>query len=403
MKCLYVSVVGRSSAAGVIKKVIAKVKALREHLDMECLIMLWDFDHIEQYGKDEAIHFSMIKTHSTALLEEFLSSRAYDLILMRYPGGSNYLLQFLARQKPNLLFEHNSKEVEERRFYLKTFKLKDYLYQLVKREQYLFNLWKYLYLEWKLGPQCLAHASGGIAVTREIADYEVSRCKTYDVSVVANGIDMTGNKVRVAPAFEDGAELVLLFSSGSANAWHGLDRILNGLKNYEGTRPVTLYIVGLYMDQYQGLIDELNQKSHIEVICTGLVGKEEMQTYMARAHIGIGSLGLHRIPLSEASTLKVREYCSMGLPFIISHQDVDLESHPEFSPFYLTFEANDSPIDLSSVMTFVREVYQIDQFAQHLSKLAEMHLSTQSKMKALADLLLTYAQGGKSNLTSPTK
>lgn len=392
MKYLYVSLIGRSSAAGVIKKVIAKVTTLRQYLDIEGLIMLRDIEHIDQYGQIEGIHFSMIKTHYTDLLKEFLESRSFGLVFMRYPGGSRALLRFLDQEKPRLLFEHNSKEIEEKRFYLKSFKLKDYLYQLSRGQKNLLQHWRYLYEEWKWGPVCLARAKGGIAVTHEIAAYEENRCKSYKVAVIPNGIDFTGIQARTAPLFDESTGLTLLFSSGSANAWHGLDRFLTGLSNYKGKTPVTLYIVGLYLYHYQPLIDQLNHRENLEVICTGLVNKEEMSIYMAKAHIGIGSLGLHRIPLKEASTLKVREYCSVGLPFIISHEDVDLELHPEFKPFYQTFAANDSPIDLSLVLDFAHELYQIEQFELELRKLAEMHLSTDAKMKTLAGILAAYAQ-----------
>ena len=48
----------------------------------------------------------------------------------------------------------------------------------------------------------------------------------------------------------------------------------------------------------------------------------------------VGSLGLHRIGLTEASTLKVREYWARGIPFLLSYEDTDHLETPEMSPFY---------------------------------------------------------------------
>lgn len=72
------------------------------------------------------------------------------------------------------------------------------------------------------------------------------------------------------------------------------------------------------------------------------------------AHIAIGTLGLHRKSMNEASPLKVRHYLALGLPVISAHTDTDFNRG---APFLLTLpnEENNVLPNLSLIDRFVEE------------------------------------------------
>ena len=53
---------------------------------------------------------------------------------------------------------------------------------------------------------------------------------------------------------------------------------------------------------------------------------------LASADVGIGTLGLHRKSMDEASPLKVREYLAVGLPVLYGYRDPDAD---DLQPFVL--------------------------------------------------------------------
>lgn len=393
MKFLYVSYIGRSSAAGVIKKTASKIKELRNYVPIEGLLLFNEFDNLGSHTEDEGIDFELVEEHYIHQIHNRLSEEAFDYVVMRYPGASKKLLQFLEKYPAKVFFEHNSIEVYEKRFFLKSFGIRDYLYQLSRGSFSLLKEWLLWRQETKLGPKCLSLAKGGIAVTQEIATFQSNRALGYQVRVISNGIANQEKELRAFPDFHADAALNMLFSSGSANEWHGLDRLLKGLQLYRGQRRIRLYIAGLYLGKYQPLIDEINGHANKEIACPGLIDATELRKLAEQSHVGVGSLGLHRIPLAEASTLKVREYCSYGLPFFISHTDVDMVASESFAPYFLQLPADDSPIDIEEVLAFVGRVYKKGDFVSELTRLTNEHLNTTVKMKTLGELLMRHENG----------
>ena len=61
----------------------------------------------------------------------------------------------------------------------------------------------------------------------------------------------------------------------------------------------------------------------------------------------------HRIGLSESPTLKVREYCARGIPWIIACKDPDF---PDDFPYILRVPPDESPIDIDPVIDFAQKI-----------------------------------------------
>jgi len=98
----------------------------------------------------------------------------------------------------------------------------------------------------------------------------------------------------------------------------------------------------------------------------------------------VGSLGIHRIGLKEASILKAREYCARGIPFIYGIADPDF---PADFPYILHLPADESPIDIEQVITFADRVLADPDHPQKMHRYAEEHLDWSVKMKRLKDFL----------------
>ena len=106
---------------------------------------------------------------------------------------------------------------------------------------------------------------------------------------------------------------------------HGLDRVLNSIKNYYSSNHrkviVKLNIIG-QIGESSYLRKIINASNFDEIIVEhGFLNHQQINEIANNSHMAIGSLGLHRILINSASTLKVREYFARGIPYIISAKD----------------------------------------------------------------------------------
>ncbi len=76
--------------------------------------------------------------------------------------------------------------------------------------------------------------------------------------------------------------------------------------------------------------------------------RKELSEEYKKVHIGIGSLAAHRINLKNNYSLKHREYGAFGLPFVMCTGDEYFEN----SPFVLTVESDEQPLDIQQVVDF---------------------------------------------------
>ncbi len=106
----------------------------------------------------------------------------------------------------------------------------------------------------------------------------------------------------------------LLFVGMPGYIWHGVDKIL---KLAELLPEFKFHLAGYE----KGMLSDVPDN----VVCHGILQKEELKSLYSTVNIGIGTLALHRKKMNEACPLKVREYCAFGLPMILGYIDTDLE------------------------------------------------------------------------------
>lgn len=284
-----------------------------------------------------------------------------DIVYMRYPYPLLYMLKPLSRHKRKcvIVTEHNTKELQE-------YRLRRSFIQYV--------------VELIFGNRMRNGTDGIIGVTNEITSYEILRYvnSTKPHITIGNGINTGSVPIRKYPESSNN-ELHILFV-GNISRWHGLDRLLHGLATYRGTPRVMLHVAGdgAELPYLRKLADALGVSD--QVIFYGYLMGEALDTLFDRCHLAVGSLGIHRKGLSEASTLKAREYCCRGIPFIIADKDPDF---PLDFPYILRLPGDESSIDINMIIAFAEKICSDPDHAQKMRRYAEKYLDWSVKIKSL--------------------
>ena len=139
-------------------------------------------------------------------------------------------------------------------------------------------------------------------------------------------------------------------------------------------------------------LEERVKELHLEksVIFHGVKTGKELDELFDKCHIAAGSLGLHRIGVSEGSILKVREYCARGIPFIYGAMDSDFN---EKFPYILRVPADESPIDLNAVFSFADRAFSDTEHSVKMREYAKENLDWSIKMKRLVEFMNEVLEG----------
>lgn len=135
--------------------------------------------------------------------------------------------------------------------------------------------------------------------------------------------------------------------------WHGMDRLLLGLKKYYeegiGEERVLLRIVGAgqALANYEALVQTYQLTAYVTFV-TPKKG-EALAEEFDQADMGIGCLGLFRKQVLLDSSLKTRAYCARGVPFVYSGQDLDF---PEDLFFIKKVAHQEGPIVIRELVEF---------------------------------------------------
>lgn len=387
-----------SNTSGVQKKILAKIEALNalgalcegvslsNNISEEKVykgnykIITYNYSDTKYFNttKRELAKFEAL----TTWLEK--NHENYDAIVFRYPLASIGLWKLVKKIPKKIVFEHNTKELEELDIICK--KRKD-------KVPHIFRLWYILYrfeigslpiiIEKYIGPHIFKHALMGLAVTSEIVDYEKKRSSNYEVKLVTNGIDVNKCQLRKLLHF-DHKLLKLFMLIGHDAEWHGVDRIINSLSKYSGNVKIEIDIFGSVNQKNVDLVTHYNLNSNVRFIES--IPYVELDTSLDNYHLGIGTFAAKRKGLTEATSLKVREYLARGFGFIYAYNDTDMMAHKEFSSYCLHFPNDESLIDFNKVVDFSKELYKDEFHHIKIRGLAELFLDTKVKM----NLMLSY-------------
>jgi len=285
-----------------------------------------------------------------------------DIIYIRMLFPTRYLYKATTlKRKCKIILEHNTKEREEifqlKKNYTKkcVFLLSDLLYSKKIRES----------------------VDAIVGVTPEITNYQLTQylVKNKPRISISNGFDVHSVPLRTVQPLNDEIHLLIV---ANVSYWHGIDRILKGLKKYNGKIKIILHIVGngKEIDNLKRISSELKLENDI-VFHGHLTGIQLDELYNI-CHIGVGSLGIHRKGLSQTSELKAREYCARGLPYIIAVSDPDF---PGTFPYIKLFPPDDSPLNIEKIIEFAEIIYTDPHHAEKMRDYAIKNLDWSVKMK----------------------
>jgi glycosyltransferase involved in cell wall biosynthesis len=255
----------------------------------------------------------------------------------------------------------------------------------LQKEYRMSHEYLYLFLEIFFGSVVLLQADGGIGVTSEITASRqnelVGRNKPF--ITIPNGITVSSIPLRSSPPFVPGRKIVMICVA-NFNSWHGIDRLIHGLAQFSGKNSVTLHLVG--GGPAIPLLKNLCSKNNLSnrVIFHGFLSGPALDRLFDESHIAVGALGIHRKGLSESSALKTREYCSRGIPYILSGTDPDF---PNDFPYVMLLPGNETAVDMELVMQFLTRVYQDPGHPHKMRGYAEAHLDWSIKLAALKNFL----------------
>lgn len=314
LKVLHISTV-RNYPKGIEKQLTFERSASRHLLDAQ-----WDtvVFHCKKGAKGDFEHRlppcfrGLLGSRLYTWLYLILVRKRYDFIVQRYLPFDPFQVVFGWFFK-NRITVHHGKELEE---------------LVLVREGWRGKL--AASLERWIGAVCRSQKKGVIGVTREIADYQVKEGRANAVvSVYPNGIDL--GAVDVLPDYRT-ESINAAFVCGQFSRWHGLDKLLSQIKGESDKKllsGIKLHLVGHLSDHNLREVEAINAQNEIIKVHGHLSG-QDYRDVLAICDFGIGSLAMERQGLTEACTLKVREYLALGLPVFSGHRDTALFDGFEF-------------------------------------------------------------------------
>lgn len=270
--------------------------------------------------------------------EETVIASAYDGFYLRFYLPGHGLIRFLKKikskkKKTRLLLEYPTLNVKQ---IIKN--------DLARRVSYFFN-------------------EGRIRKLNRFADYIVTLTKDKELFgrpavFMPNGLDLTSINVLKKPDLVN--TVVLLGVASDCAHYHGYDKIIKGLYAYKksGLMPAVHFrivssLLGHNIEYLRNLTLEYGLEN--EVVFLDSMDRKELAKQYQEVHIGVGTLALHRVGLMDNYSLKHREYAAFGLPFIMSKGDDVFEQ----SPFVMTVERDEEPINIQALVEFYKGIYEM--------------------------------------------
>lgn len=341
MKGLFLVFHGFSPSSGISKKIQAQVKALNT-CGMETLLCYYHVDHegnrVWKCGQEVIVNLGKGLTAK-------LKKRFYYRPLLRYISDNQIDLVYIrSDHNANPFTIHFINDLKQRGIRV-VMEIPTYPYD----QEYI--TWKrklHLATDRLFRRQLAAKLNAIVTFSNE---KEIFGQRTIRIS---NGIDFESIPLRQAKAGVENE--IHLIGVAEIHYWHGFDRIINGMaayyKHFDGAqKTIYFHLVGPFSGkQEEKEILTPIATHHLEkyVLLYGPLYGEELNELFNMAAIGIGSLGRHRSNITYIKTLKNREYAARGIPFVYAETDDDFES----MPYILKVPADDSPIDINSLIRF---------------------------------------------------
>lgn len=210
-------------------------------------------------------------------------------------------------------------------------------------------------------------------------------CGKYCKKIIStqNGIDVDSLKIKKQSQHEE--DIINLISVANIGKWHGYDRIIKGIYNYNKlnkNKKIYYYCIGEGEEKpiLEKLVKELDISENV-FFCGKKTGKE-LDDLFDKCDIALGSLANNRKALKKDSALKNREYCSRSIPFVIASEDDDFKDFR----YVLRVPDDESDIDIEKIIDFY-ETIKNKNYSSEMRKYASENLDWNSKLNKIIDVM----------------
>lgn len=198
-----------------------------------------------------------------------------------------------------------------------------------------------------------------------------------------NGVNLEENKL----IDKQKSNVLRLIVVANISEWHGIDRLIEGIRIYKengGKREILFKIIGKtdLSEKYKELVQQYKLSNIIKFL--GTLDGKRLDNEFKTSDVAISSLGLHRMKIESGSTLKTKEYCARGIPFILSYNEKEIK---EDCKFVLRFPPNDMPIDVNKIFDFYDSIKDDVDLPNEMRKFACKNYSWDKQMYKIIDFL----------------
>lgn len=174
---------------------------------------------------------------------------------------------------------------------------------------------------------------------------------------IRNSVDYETTTVRM-PAGNGSAIHIICVASFAA--WHGYDRLIEGLHNYfrlPKHENVVLHMVGRINNVRELGLLQMVQKYDLQknVIFHDTLTGEKLDEVYNICDLACCAIGAHRKGLYVSSELKSHEYAAKGIPMLTA-SCLDIY-HEDTARYICRFPANESPVDFKEIVRFYHTIY----------------------------------------------
>ncbi|MEG0894740.1 MAG: glycosyltransferase [Clostridiales bacterium] len=207
---------------------------------------------------------------------------------------------------------------------------------------------------------------------------------------IMNGINVDSIKIKHCI---NSSQLNLLAVASIAK-WHGYDRLIEGINDYYrngGTKMVVFHLVGEgdEIPKYKKFVEEYHLQNN--VLFHGFKSGSELDDMYDKCDIAIASLGMHRMNIYLASTLKTREYAAKGAPMVTS---CAIDAFPVNECNYvLKFPEDESNIDVTKIIDFYDNLIKKYGTAEKLAQTIRSDAKERCDMSIVMKPIIEYFIG----------
>lgn len=230
-----------------------------------------------------------------------------DVVVLRYDMANPLLyglMKALRRSGKRVFLSHHTLEGHE-------------IHSQARGASYLYVKWA---VESLVARPTIRAADGVVGVTQEVIDYQLIRAGA-DIPVFLGpngaepGLSVADRRSDMVPE--------IMFMASEFPAWHGLDLLISSMACEP--HPAIVHVVGDVPADLRVACESVEG-----LVLHGRLDTQRIRQLAEACWVGLGSLALWRKGMTQACTLKVREYLTMGLPVYAGYMDVFPERFPYF-------------------------------------------------------------------------